>query len=236
MSETGIVIPEIELVEAELETRKVLGGDAVEETTAPGRVSVGRAEPIPLIPDHAANDVALLDQLRADPGHAYWVLAFTCSFWPGDGPVVETRLGVQVRPDAPGVELPLVTLLEPERRTHPTERTRTMSFNPTVAIGPVEVGGGGAGQEEKVTMDNAYRVATGKGESVAQWFFQRQPGVELEGMHDLRMVIRTAAGTPAVAEMKIATKIRRKAAGIVPYGAKLPEKLRLIPIPAAAAG
>jgi len=77
----------------------------------------------------------------------------------------------------------------------------------------------------------AYVVATGKGESVAQWFFRRQPDVALEGMHDLRMIIRSPAGLPAVAEMKITAKIRRKVAGIVPYRAQLPERLRLVRIP-----
>jgi hypothetical protein len=220
-------IPEIELVDAALEAREVLSGDAV-ETSAPGRVSIGRTDPIPLA---AAGDDELLEQLRADRGHAYWAIAFTCSFWPGDGPVVECRVGVQVRADG-GVEQPLVTMLEPEKLTHPAERTRTLSFNPKLAVGPAELGVTAAEREDKVTLENAYLVATGRGESVAQWFFRTRPGVELDGMHDLRMVVRTAAGEPAAAELKIVAKIRRKVAGIVPYRAVLPETMRLIEIPA----
>jgi len=233
-TESGIAIPEIEVVETVLEAREVLGTDVgAQEATAPRRVSFGRADPIPLTPETAGD--ALRERLVADEGHRYWVLAFTCSFTPDDEPVLESRLAIRLSLDGAGVaDAPVAALLDPERLAIRRERTRTLSFGPKALAGPAEISAE-ASQSSKVEIEEAYLVATGKGQSVAQWFFRRQPAIALEGMHDLRMVVRGPASLPARAELKLTAKIRRRFAGIVPYSAQLPPDLRTVQIPAGAA-
>lgn len=227
---TTVVLPEVTLVDVPLEARDVLGGGDT-PSVEPARVSLGRTEALPLA-TIAPDDEDLARELRRQPDWDFWAVSFTCSFWPDDDPVVETRLGVQVRlADPTDGGQPEVTLLEPDRLTNPVQRTRSFSFNPKVAAGIVEAGVEG-GQSTVVTVDNAYVVATGRGEAVAQWWFKRRPGVELEGMHDLHMVFRTPAGRAATAELRLASSIQRRFAGLIRYRAHLPESLRLIPVPA----
>lgn len=233
-TESGIAIPEIEIVETVLEARDVLGSDVgVEEATAPRRVSFGRTDPIPLTAETAGD--ALRERLVADEGHRYWVLAFTCSFTPDDEPVLESRLAIRLSLDGDAVaDVPIAALLDPERLASRRERTRTLSFGPKALAGPAEISAE-ASQSSKVEIEEAYVVATGKGQSVAEWFFRRQPAVALEGMHDLRMVVRCPASLPARAELMLTAKIRRRFAGIVPYSAQLPPDLRTVHIPAGTA-
>lgn len=234
-TDSVIAIPEIEVVETMLEAREVLAGDvSAEEATAPRRVSFGRADPIPLTPETAGD--ALRERLVADEGHRYWVLAFTCSFTPDDDPVLESRLAIRLSLDGEGgvADAPVAALLDPERLATRRERTRTLSLGPKALAGPAEIGAE-ASQSSKVEIEEAYVVATGKGQSVAQWFFRRQSAVALEGMHDLRMVVRSPASLPARAELKLTAKIRRRFAGIVPYSAQLPPDLRTVQIPAGTA-
>jgi hypothetical protein len=232
---SAIAIPDIKVVDTMLEARAVLGTDVgEEEATAQRRVSFGRLEPIALTPESAGDD-ALRERLLADGTHRYWVLAFACSFTPDDEPVLESRLAIRLTLDDGdgdgGADEPMVALLDPERLITRRERTRTLSFAPKALAGPAEVSAQ-ASQSNKLDIEDAYLVATGKGQSSAQWFFRRQPAVALEGMHDLRIVVRSWAGVSTLAELKLTAKIRRRFAGVVPYTAQLPADQRIIQMPA----
>jgi hypothetical protein len=223
-----IEIPEVELKDAPLVARSTLGADVREdERTAPRRVSFGRGEPVPLTGD---GDAELQALLAGDPEHRYWVLSFTCSFRPGDEPIVESGLAVELRTDDGG-QKPVIYALDPELLTRKTERTRTFSFSPKVLAGPATLGGE-VSNTEKVDVEQAYVVGTGRREAIAEWFFRAQPAVALEGMHDLTLLVRVPAARSATAQISMTAKIRRRFAGLVPYRATLDPELREMAIPA----
>lgn len=234
MSGSAIVIPEIQLADAILQARSTMGTHVrEEELTALKRVSFGRADPIPLMPDPEDDD--LRESLLRDAGHRYWVLAFTCSFQPGDEPILESGLAVQLGPGPADTsdDGPLVWALDPELLSTKSERTKTFRINPKVVVATVgELQLGELTNEKKLQVKTAYVVGTGKLQSVARWFFRAPPSAALEGMHDLRMLVRVPAGHATNAQIVMTAKIRRRFAGVVPYRATLPPDARQLTIPA----
>lgn len=229
-----IAVPEISMVPIFLEARELLGDSPQDVAEEPGRISFGRAEPVAVTPATAGIDDALRASLADDADHRYFVLAFTCSFRPDDNPLVESRVVVRLTAERSedGDDPPIARSLEPDRLVKPIERTIGFSLTPKVTFAGVDVEGGGITRQDTIDVQEFYLVATGKGEGTAEWFFRATEAVALEGMHDLRLIAQVRLGAGARAEVKMTAKIRRRAAGIVPYRAALPERLRTIPLPA----
>ena len=158
-------------------------------------------------------------------------------FRPDDEPVVETRVGVRLTrsvgrlgagDDVPGT--PIVWSLSPEVLSTPVTTKVGFSLTPKLMLVPVEVSVGGTHEREYTQEDN-YVVGTGRDEGTAQWFFRRTRSVALEGMHELRLVIRAPAGASTTAEVMVTAKVRRRLAGVLPYRATLPPSLREVRLP-----
>jgi hypothetical protein len=234
MTVSAIAGPEIPLEPITLEARDVLGDVPAGVAQDPSRISFGRAIPVAVTsPSPDIDDQQLRSDLGSDQGHRFFSLAFTCSFRPDDEPLVESRLVINLRTEQPdaGGDSPIARLLQPVRLAKPIDRQTGFNIVPSVTVSGVSVQGVGATRQDKVQVEDAYLVANGKGEATAGWFFRATAAVALEGMHDLRLIAQVPHGVPAVAELIMTAKIRRRLAGIVPYRAALPEQLRTIPLP-----
>ena len=158
-------------------------------------------------------------------------VGFTCSFRPADEPITECRLAVRLRRTEPGSAArdPVVWSVEPEMMYKPIERTTQVTLNAQAQY----VLSAGASREatRKYTVDDCYLIATGKNESVAEWFFRPTVTVpKVEGMHDLRLVGRWPAKSHVTADVLISAKVRRRGARLIPYRADLPPHLSKIPL------
>lgn len=230
----SIAMPEIPLVAVTLEARELLGDIAADMIRDPGRFSFGRAEPAAVTRDTPDIDDDVRASLDTDWEHRFIALAFTCSFRPDDEPLVESRLVIRLsswRPDGE-IDPPTAQSLQPDRLVQPIERQTGYNFAPRItaaSVGCVE--GIGVTSKDKYNVQEYYLVATGKRSPTAEWYFRKTKAVPLEGMHDLRLIAQVRQGVPALAEVMMTAKIRRRAAGVVPYRALLPEQLRTIPLP-----
>jgi hypothetical protein len=228
-----ITPPEISLVAVTLEARELLGGPLPGVTREPNRVSFGRAEPTVLTPRTPGIDDDLRLSLTTDQEHRFLALDFTCSFRPDDDPLVEARLVVRLinQPPAEGVHPPMAWSLQPDRLIQPFGRQVGFSLKPKLtAVSAVTVEGIGVSSQDNLDVQECYLVANGKRTSTADWFFRATKSVALEGMHDLRLIARVKRRVPALAEVMMTAKIRRRSAGLVAYRAALPEQLQAIPL------
>jgi hypothetical protein len=235
MSMSATTVPEIPLVPITLEARELLGGVQAGVAHDLRRISFGRANPVAvtsLTPD--IDDPELRRDLERDQDHRFFSLTFTCSFRPDDEPLLESRLAIHLSTEQAdgGGDSPIARLLQPFRLAKPIKRHTGFNFVPSVTVPGMGVQGVGWTRQDDIPVDDAYVVADGKGEATAEWFFRATAAVALEGMHDLRLIAQAPRGVPAVAELIMTAKIRRRLAGIVPYRAALPECLRTIPLPA----
>jgi hypothetical protein len=227
-----VTLPEISLMDVALSAREVLGSETpTTELLKVNRVSFGRTDPLPLTPATPGIDDAVRTYLSDDPSHSYTVLGFTCSFRPDHEPIVETRLAIRLRPKDPGVgrEAPVAWSLYPERLASAIKRTRQFTLSPKATFA-LEIGAE-LSHSEEFAVEDCYLIATGRGEPVAEWHFRRTVAVALEGMHDVRVIVRGLAGSPAAADIRMSAKIQSRLAGVIPYRATLPESLRTVPLP-----
>jgi hypothetical protein len=230
MSALMITPPEIPLVAVTLEARELLGDMPDIVARDPGRFSFGHDDPTTVTKTTPDLDDELRDSLDTDQGHRFVALRFTCSFRPDDDPLIESRLVIRLSSHQPGEQSdpPTARLLQPERLVQPIERQKAFNIAPSVTVTPVTVGGLGGSTQNKYDDQRCYLVASGKRSSTAEWFFRKTDAVPLEGMHDLRLIAKVQQGMPAVAEVIMTAKIRRRVAGLVPYRAILPDRLRTI--------
>jgi hypothetical protein len=223
--------PGIQLVAVDLEARELLGREPADAARVPDRVSLGRSEPITLNLEAPEIDDDLRASIGSDLEHRFVALEFTCSFRPDDDPLVESRLVIRLSNLQPG-EPPIARSLQPDRLMQPIERQASFNFIPKVAAGPaVSLEGIGVTSQDTFSVQECYLVANGKRTSTADWYFRATKAVALEGMHDLRLIAQIQQGVPALAEVMMTAKIRRRAAGLVPYRAVLPEQIRTIQLP-----
>jgi hypothetical protein len=234
MSTPVTATPEIPLVDVTLESRELLGGASADMARVPDRVSFGRAAPTAVTQDAPGLDDDVRASLGSDLEHRFIALEFTCSFRPGDDPLVEARLVIRLSSQLPDDEIdpPIARSLQPDRLIHPIERHTRYSLMPKVsAASAISVEGIGVTSQDKFDVQECYLVANGKRSSTADWYFRATQAVALEGMHDLRLIAQVRQGVPALAEVMMTAKIRRHAVGLVPYRAALPEQLRTIKLP-----
>ena len=224
--------PEIPLVAVTLEARELLSDMPDLVARDPGRFSFGHDDPTTVTKATPDLDDELRDSLDDDKEHWFVALRFTCSFRPDDDPLIESRLIIRLSSQQPGEQgdPPTVRSLQPERLLQPIERQKAFNIAPSVTVPPVSIGGLGGSTQNKYDDQKCYLVANGKRSSTAEWFFRKTDAVPLEGMHDLRLIAQVQRGVPAVAEIIMTAKIRRRVAGLVPYRAILPDRLRTIPL------
>lgn len=232
---SATTMTEIPLVPIPLEPRELPGGAAGAAGAAKDltRFSFGRTNPVAVTsPTPDIDDPELSRDLESDQDHSFYSLAFTCSFRPDDEPLVESRLVINLKFDQPdaGGDSPIARLLQPVLLAKPIERLTIFNGVPNFTVWAASFGGVGKTRQDKVNVEDAYLIANGKGEASAEWFFRTTKAVKLEGMHDLRLIAQAPHGVPAVAELSMTAKIKRRFAGIVPYRAVLPEKLGTIPL------
>ena len=222
------------MVAVTLEARELLGDVPANVIRDPDRFDFGRAEPAAVTRDTPDLDDELRASLGADRAHRFVALAFTCSFRPDDDPLVESRLVIQLstQPPVDETDPPIARSLQPDRLVQPIERQAGFNIVPSITVSGVTVGGVGPTRQDKFDIQECYLVANGKRLSTAEWYFRATKAVALEGMHDLRLIAQIPRGTPALAEVMMTAKIRRRAVGLVPYRAVLPDHLRKISLPA----
>lgn len=227
---TTLTFAEPDLTDVILEARQLLGdGLSEDERHEPGRISFGACDPIPLSASDPDLKPDLAAFLTAHTEDRFVAVGFTCSFRPADDPITECRLATRLRRTEPGGTAgdPRVWSVEPEMMYKPIERTVQIALNAEAKY--VLSAGATHTATEKYTVDDCYLISTGKGEAVAEWFFRPTLTVpKLEGMHDVRLVARYPAGIPVTADVLMSAKVRRRAAGLVPYRAVLPPRLSQI--------
>jgi hypothetical protein len=227
---TTITFAEPELTNVVLEARQLLGdGLSNDEQREPDRVSFGVCDPITLSAGNPQLEPDLATFLAAHQDDRFVAAGFTCSFRPADDPITECRLAIRLRRSEPGRATgdPVVWSVEPTMMHKPIERTVEIAL--TAEAKYVLSAGASHNVTEKYTVDDCYLISTGKGESVAEWFFRPTTTVpKLEGMHDVRLVARCPVGIPVTADVLMSAKVRRRAAGLVPYRAVLPPQLSQI--------
>jgi hypothetical protein len=233
MSMSTIATPEFPLVAVTLEARELLGDVPADVAQDPGRVSFGHGEPTAVTqatPDLEDDLHVILD---TDREHRFVALRFTCSFRPDDDPLVESRLVIRLTSQQPDgrTDPPVAQSLQPERLVQPIKRQTGFNITPSVTVASISVGGIGGSTQDTYDAQEYYLVADGKRGSTPEWFFRKTNAVPLEGMHDLRLIAQVRQGVPALAEVLMTAKIQRRALGLVPYRAILPDQLRTIPLP-----
>lgn len=233
MSMSAIEMPEIPMFAVTLEARELLGDVPANVVRDPDRFDFGRAEPATVTRDTPDLDDELRASLDADLAHRFVALAFTCSFRPDDDPLVESRLVIRLSAQQPDNEAdpPIARSLQPDRLMQPIQRQTGFAIVPNITVSGVGVGGVGPTRQDTFNVQECYLVASGKRLPTADWYFRATKAVALEGMHDLRLIAQIPRGVTALAEVMMTAKIRRRAVGIVPYRAVLPDELRTIPLP-----
>lgn len=221
-----------DLTDVVLEARPLLGDDIGDDgRSVPRRVSFGVCDPVPLSADDPGTDPELAAYLRAHQQYRFVAVGFTCSFRPGDDPIAQCRLAIRLRRDEPdgAAAPPTVWSVDPELMFKPIKRTVQNTLNGEAKY--ILSAGASRTTTKEYSTDDCYLVSTGKGESVAEWFFRPTVTVpRLEGMHDIRLVARCPAGARATADVLMAAKVQRRAAALVPYRAVLPPQLSKIPL------
>lgn len=229
---TAITFPQPDMTDIVLEARQLLGdGLSEDDLRETKRVSFGACDPIRLSADSPGIESDLAAYLIANKEYRFVAAGFTCSFRPGDDPITECRLAIRLRrnqPDGPSPD-PVVWSVDPEILFKPIKRTIQNALNAQAKY--ILSAGASRTATSEYTIDDCYLISTGKGESIAEWFFRHTAAVpKLEGMHDIRLVARCPAGVSAIADVRMSAKVQRRAARLVPYRAILPPQLGEIPL------
>lgn len=224
---TTITLPDLVEYDVDLELRRTLGGPPGEQRI-PRRVTIGRstARPVTEIDPELFPDIGQDDTFHA--------ISLSCSFRPGDEPLVSAVFSVALdRTDGEAAPAPEVWSMDPLKLTTPMKYVRTRSLTPKLKIVPqVADVDATRGSQVEYTADDPYVVASGEGESMAEWYFRTTPAVELVGIHYLSLIVRTPGPIETTARIALQAKIRRRLGGLIQYRATLPPGRREILIPA----
>lgn len=229
---TTITFAEPNLTDVVLEARQLLGdGIGEDDRQETRRVSFGVCDPVPLSADSPDIDPDLAVYLTVHQQYRFVAAGFTCSLRPGDDPITKCRLAIRLRRNQSDGTLadPVVWSVDPETMFKPIERTIENSLDAEAKY--ILSAGASRKKTDVYTTEDCYLISTGKGESVAEWFFRPTVTVpRLEGMHDIRLVARCPAGVPVTADVLMSAEIKRRAVALVPYRAVLPPQLSEIPL------
>ena len=129
----------------------------------------------------------------------------------------------------PGPDGPIAWAIDPVRLSQRVEVSREFRLSPQATFAEIELGVGEVTKSTKVLEDRNYVIGIGKGESVVEWTFRETKYARLEGMHDLKIVIKSTGDDPVVAETILSAKIER---GVKPlsYRANIPPYMRSVQI------
>ncbi|MDQ3764041.1 MAG: hypothetical protein M3460_21310 [Actinomycetota bacterium] len=229
-----ITLPELVEHDVDLEQRRTLGGPQGTQRI-PHRVTIGRSEAQPLLQNHPDVDADLAALFSGPTSrHGFYVIHLSCSFRPGNDPLVSAVFSVALdRTDGATEPAPEVWSMDPLKLTTPIKYVRTRSLTPKLKIVPQVIDVDAAqGSQVEYSAEHYYVVASGEGEPTAEWYFRATPAVELVGIHHLSLIVRTPGSIGTKARIALQAKIRRRLGGLIQYNAKLPPGHREILIPA----
>lgn len=166
------------------------------------------------------------EYLRANQGrYDAVVLSFSCSFASGDTPLRRAVVAVALTCDDDQSEPPVAWGLVPRRLDTPVrERSGAFEFELSIPFkAVVKVG-------EKQDFGDKEYILLGHGEGISdpEWWFRRSKTSDFDGRHDLEMVIVIPHGRPASARLALSAAVRKRAGGIIPYTAALPDSIRSV--------
>lgn len=208
----------------DLVAQRTLGGGAEAPRTV-NRVSIGG----PIVAAITADQLAskdLTEFVKAEAATSrYSILRLTISFHPdAAAPVRQAVVGILLQSGDPAKLPPIAWSLDPKRLDRaPKQITGTIGLTAQLGfIGPTA-------QAQVVQQQvDPLLVALGELESTPEWQFRGTDLNPLDGMYALSMVCKIPAGTGARASLAISARLERKALGVFPYSAELPDDQRTV--------
>lgn len=175
------------------------------------RLSVGRSDALPVVPDEVTEDEAIARFLRERASEIVLIrLSLRMSFRPAPGERFDRALfSVTLQAeDEDAEEGPFARLLVPDRLT---SGPFTVSRGITLGIHAGVLGAGIDAQGSSSTtaeLQRPYVYAAGAGESDPEWRYERTETMELVGSHEMALIAEARRGTPAFAEVSASATVR----------------------------
>jgi hypothetical protein len=241
---TTFDLPEPELVGVRLDPsqRVTLGGGAAVESEE-DRIWLGRPVCLPADLDDVDEDAKPF--LMASPDSTFTLLAVTVSFaHDEDNPLksawVDVALRRRVPPDVPE---PVAWSMVPFSDSDPVNVARKASFDASLKLEadalPVDIGPSIQRENDRSYIQRAVRVeALREGKSNPGWKFSQTEVSPIRGTHRLTLIVETARGASAQAEISAGATIWLRRRKVFRYAAaleKVPEVASIVVPPALAA-
>ncbi len=195
-------------------------------TRLKGRVSMGIPLLMPFDPARSTLPGRVAEYLHANEGrYDAVVLSFPCSFASGDTALRRAVVAVALTCDDDQGEPPVAWGLAPRRLDIPIrQRSGAFDFELSVPFKAVVK----VGEKQDFGAKEYILLGHGEGTSDPEWWFRRTKTSDFDGRHDLEMVIMIPHGRPASARLALSAAVRKRAGGIIPYTAALPDSIQSV--------
>ena len=212
------------LLEPGPEELTVRGGS--EQLAGPLRMRLAVMGPVHrrIAASDVAHDPELAGFIKSQGGdYTFHALRLSCSFRPADDePFTGCWVGIGLsRADGADGEPPIAWSMEPDRLSQPAHVSKTFTFKAELKLPLAGISGSAArGSSSHAAL--AFVQAYGELGSEPSWEFRRIPGGDLNGMHQLKLVVRAPSGVPVQGTTSIEANIERRRFGVVKYRVTVP--------------
>ena len=229
---TTFDLPEPELVRVRLDPsqRVTLGGGVAVEAEEE-RIWLGRPVCLPADLDDVDEDARPF--LMASPDSTFTLLAFTVSFaHDEDNPLKSAWVNVALRRQLPpDVPEPVAWSMVPFSDSDPVNVARKASFDASLKLKghplPFDIGPSMKRENDRSYTQRAVKVeALREGKSNPNWTFSETEVSPIRGTHRLTLIVETARGASAQAEISVGATIWLRRRKVFRYAAvldKVPE-------------
>jgi len=194
-----------------------------------GRISLGTPVVRALTATQAAEgDENWVEFLESQAGqYDFLLLSLVCSFRPSpDGtPFVDAGIGIRLEaPGEPTDRQPIAWSISPKKRAFPVVPSAQLKLTAKLML----IEAGVEFTPEQGSREELFVVGMGERDSDPEWRFTATASAPLVGDESLALIVRVPAGVPALAHITMATTVKQRRLGLIPYRAELPPALRTI--------
>jgi hypothetical protein len=218
--------PEREAVlEPDLDEVAVRGLRADESVPEPLRMRLAVSGPVHrrIRAEDVAHDPDLSSYVEQEGiSYEFHAIRLCCSFRPADGePFTGCWVGIDLKSSNEDLTArPIAWSMAPQRLDRITDTSTNFSFTASLKLSVVNIGGS-VTRARSTTSSTALLQAYGELSSEPSWEFTSIAGAELNGMQQLKLVVRKPVGTPVQGRTSIEANVMRPRFGVIKHHVRL---------------